>query len=151
MIELKSTGREQGLEEQTLSLINKYGMQDQCMIASMDMEILKRVKSLEPDMQTVYISVLLLTQGQALKEIDAYSVETTSLSAELVYQAHLQGKQVYAWTANSERSINKILRCHTDGLVTDNVLLAQYYIEEKQADLFLREFTNWFFGPLSGE
>ena len=151
MIELKSTGREQGLEEQTLSLINKYGMQDQCMIASMDMEILKRVKSLEPDMQTVYISVLLLTQGQALKEIDAYSVETTSLSAELVYQAHLQGKQVYAWTAYSERSINKILRCHTDGLVTDNVLLAQYYIEEKQADLFLREFTNWFFGPLSGE
>ena len=112
------------------------------MIASMDMEILKRVKSLEPDMQTVYISVLLLTQGQALKEIDAYSVETTSLSAELVYQAHLQGKQVYAWTANSERSINKILRCHTDGLVTDNVLLAQYYIEEKQADLFCLLYTS---------
>lgn len=62
------------------------------MIASMDMRILERVKILEPGMKTVYISAVLLTQGHGLKEIDAYSVETTALSADLVNQAHPQGK-----------------------------------------------------------
>ena len=57
---------------------------------------------------------------------DSYSIETTSLSAGLVGQAHYQNKQVYAWTANSERSIQKILRSRADGLVTDNIPLAKY-------------------------
>ena len=145
MIELKSTGHEKDLEEGTLSLIKKCGMLDQCLIASMDMQILERVKILEPGMKTVYISAVLLTLENGLEEIDAYSVETTALSADLVYQAHLQGKQVYAWTANSERTINKILRCGADGLITDNVPLAKYCMRVKQENLLFRELTELFF------
>lgn len=145
MIELKSTGHEKDLEEETLSLIKKCGMLEQCVIASMDIRILERVKTLEPSMKTVYISAVLLTQGYGLKEIDAYSVETTALSADLVNQAHLQGKQVYAWTANSERTINKILRCGADGLITDNVPLAKYCMSVNQENLLFRELTKLFF------
>lgn len=145
MIELKSTGHERQLEAQTLAMIDQYDMRDQCVIASMDMDILKQVKELAPSMQTVYISVLLLTDHYDLQELDAYSVETTVLSSGMVIQAHLQGKQVYAWTANSTDTIRKILRCGADGVVTDNPTLAALCIRDAQEDLLLYELIDFLF------
>lgn len=144
MIELKSTGREQNLVAVTLSHIKDHAMEGQCVIASMDMDLLRQVKALNPEMNTVLISVLLLSEDYDLKNIDAYSVETTSLSYGMVVQAHLQGKQVYGWTVNSEETVNRVLRCGVDGLVTDNPPLAQYcismvgesYLRDKITDLF---------------
>lgn len=150
MLELKASGQEQSLVENTLELIKKYGMQDQCMIASMDLELLKQVKKLEPDMQTVYISMLLLSKQFDLKELDAYSIETTSLTAMMVTQAHLQNKEVYVWTANSEVNMRKILRCEADGLITDNPKLADYCIKTANENTFVDALTNFFF-PVSAE
>lgn len=58
MIELKLTGRGQGssLETQTLELINRYGMINQCTIASMDLKLLENIKKTEPKIDTVYIT-----------------------------------------------------------------------------------------------
>ena len=58
MIELKSTGHEKELVRQTLDEICEAGMQDQCMIASMSLDLLKEAKELRPEIKTVYISVL---------------------------------------------------------------------------------------------
>ena len=57
MIELKSTGHETDLVEQTLDLIKRNGMERQCVVASMEMDLLERVKALDPEMETVYISI----------------------------------------------------------------------------------------------
>ena len=46
MIELKATGREQSLVEDTLALIGKYDMENQCNIASLDIHLLKQAKAL---------------------------------------------------------------------------------------------------------
>ena len=145
MIELKASGHEKDLVEQTLDLVYKTGMQEQCMIASMNLELLRQVKKLRPEMKTVYISVLLLSRQYDLEYLDAYSIETTSLSAGLVSQAHYQDKQVYVWTANSEWSIQKILRCRADGLVTDNIPLAKYESDDAGWDFILNEVTDLFF------
>lgn len=124
MIELKSSGKEQNLIPETLALIRTHGMENQCVIASMDGSLLREVKSLSPEMQTVLISAVLLTEEYDLSDLDAYSIETTSLSMSLVVQAHALGKQVYVWTANSKETIDKALSHNVDGLVTDNPLLA---------------------------
>lgn len=145
MIELKSTGRERTLVAETLACIRARGMEGDCVIASMDMALLRQVKDLAPGMKTVLISVLLLSETYDLKEIDAYSVETASLTAGLVVQAHLQGKQVYGWTANSEENMDKLLRCGADGLVTDNPQLARYCISAAGEDSLRDELTDWFF------
>ena len=145
MIELKSTGHETDLVEQTLDLIKRNGMERQCVVASMEMDLLERVKALDPEMETVYISMLLLTDQYDLKDIDAYSVETGSLSVGMVYQAHFQGKKVYAWTANTESSIDSILYNHADGIVTDNVPLAWSRIRESGINRLLDELTDFFF------
>lgn len=145
MIELKPTGYEQNMVEGVLALIEKNEMQKQCMIASMSLELLQRVKELAPEMQTVYISVLLLSERYDLEHLDAYSVETTALTRSLVVQAHSQGKQVYAWTANSEKTMQKILNCQADGLVTDNSALAFYYLDTLGKNLILESAIDLFF------
>ena len=145
MIELKPTGHEQDMVEGVLARIEKQDMREQCVVASMSLELLKRVKELEPDVKTVYISVLLLSERYDLEYLDAYSVETTSLTRELVAQAHSQGKQVYAWTANSENTMQKILRCQADGLVTDNPQLADYYLDTIGENRILESVIDLFF------
>ena len=67
---------------------------------------------------TVYISALLLTDQYNLKDIDAYSLEVSSLNAELVICGPTcKGKKVYAWTADTEKSIDAILYIQADGIV----------------------------------
>lgn len=145
MIELKSSGHEKNMEKQVLELIEKYDMQDQCVIASMNLDILKHIKDLNSEIYTVYISIFLISKQYDLKYLDAYSLETTSLSPSLVTQAHLQGKKVYAWTANTETSVQKIVRCYADGIVTDNPQLIISFLEKTDIISLSDVITDFFF------
>ena len=145
MIELKSTGHEKSLVKDTLALIEKYNMTGQCNIASLDFNLLKQVKALNPDIKATYISVLLVSRLYDLKQIDSYSVETTFLSRELVYQAHAQGKSVYGWTASSDDNIKKVLSSEADGIVTDNPLLVQYTLDTLEDSFIKKAVTELFF------
>lgn len=148
MIELKYTGHEKDLVPKTLEIIRRCHMEDQCMIVSMNMDILQEVKRLAPTLKTAYVTAILLTDNYDLKNIDSYSVETTNLSYAMVAQAHMQKKRVYAWTANTERTIRQILGSQADGLITDNVLLARYYLEDK-GEFSLTSILVNFFYPIS--
>lgn len=150
MIELKYTGHETDLVARTLELIRSFHMEDQCMIVSMSMDILQQVKIQAPGMKTAYVTALLLTNNYDLKNIDCYSVETTNLSFAKVAQAHMQQKRVYAWTANSDRTIKQILRSQADGLITDNAPLARYYLEYKGEFSLTSLLVNLFY-PITSE
>ncbi|MCH1978229.1 glycerophosphodiester phosphodiesterase, partial [Lawsonibacter sp. OA9] len=145
MIELKVTGHEKSLVEDTLELIEKYDMEKQCNIASMDFNLLQQVKSLNTELKATYISVLLVSKSYDLKQIDCYSVETTFLSRELVSSAHAQGKMVYGWTASSNDSIKKVLSCDADGVITDNPLLVRYIIDTSEENILMDEVADIFF------
>ena len=147
MIELKAADGQTGMEQDVLRLIHAHGMERQCSIASMDLDILRRVKQLSPEIETVYISALLISDRYDLPYVDSYSVETSSLSVETVFEAHTENKKVYGWTANSMKTLGKLLRCGVDGLVTDNAALAAYCIQTNDDNLLMDDLTALFFGP----
>ena len=146
MIELKSTGHEHGLVEKTVEQIRSVHMEQSCIIASMDQELLKESKKLAPEIRTVYITALLYSDLYDLDYADGYSVETTSLTSVMLIQAHLEGKKVYAWTANKEKNIKKILRIGADGLVADNPELARYYQDSAGENMLLQLLTDMLYG-----
>ncbi|MDO4271160.1 MAG: glycerophosphodiester phosphodiesterase family protein [Eubacteriales bacterium] len=150
MIELKATGHERALEQETLALIRSHGMEGQCGVASMNLDILRRVKAQAPEIQTVYISAILISDRYDLQFLDGYSVETTSLSAETVSNAHMQGKKVYGWTANTEKNLAKLLRYGVDGVLTDNVLLAQYAFQAEGENMLVDWLTGMLFPDEAG-
>ena len=45
----------------------------------------------------------------------------------MVFNIHYNHKKVYAWTANKDRNMKKIIGTGADGLVSDNPRLAQFY------------------------
>lgn len=146
MIELKANPYSAGIEERVLSLISRYHMQKQCMIASMDLDILKRVKELDPEMETIYITAILIAGQFDLANVDGYSVETTSLSIGMALQAHFQDKKIYGWTANSEYAIKKLISSGVDGIITDHPRYAEDIISQYGTNLWVEGFVKLFYG-----
>lgn len=145
MIELKSTGHETNLVEGVIALVEKYEMLDQCNIGSMNLELLKEVKAINPDMETVYITPLIYSTQYDIDFIDAFSVETTMLTREMVVNMHWQGKEVYGWTANSKETIEKNIRCQVNGIVTDNPELVNHYVMQTWNSRLLSGLLRTFF------
>ena len=145
MIELKSSGHERQLVETTLALIQKYGMEDQCSIASMDSAILQQTKAINPSIETVLITAVFYAPLLDYDTIDGYSIETTFVNYEIASLTDFSRKKLYVWTANEEANINKILRLGVDGIVTDNPLLASYYKDMLMRNLWMDSLTEFFF------
>lgn len=57
-----------------------------------------------------------------------------------------QGKEVYAWTVNTQRSIQWALYCQPDGIITDNPYLAHYFMESGRENNVLEFWTGLFYG-----
>ena len=127
MIELKLTGHEKNLVGLVVDIIEQYDMFDQCTIGSLNLEVLKKAKAINSKVETVYITPLIFSDQYNIDFIDAFSVETTSMTREMVATMHYQKKKVYGWTANSKETIQKNLRCQVDGIVTDIPELVQHY------------------------
>lgn len=54
-IELKNIGNSSSLPEQVAALVREYGMEDQCVITSVKLGYLERVKEMAPELRTGYI------------------------------------------------------------------------------------------------
>ena len=54
-IELKNIGNDTSLPEQVAALVKEYDMEDQCVITSVKLKYLERVKDMNPDLRTGYI------------------------------------------------------------------------------------------------
>lgn len=131
MIEVKVSGGEENLERQLAEVIRSRGMDRQCIIGSMNREVLERVKEYNPELATVYIAHNLCEEDYAQNYIDSYSIEAVNMTETMVERIHAQDKPIYGWTANSYDAMKLIADCGGDGIVTDNVKLAYSFLNRK--------------------
>ena len=139
-IELKPADTDENYEEGVLALIEKYEYIDDCMLASTDYELLKRMKQLNEDVQTLYIMKMAFGNFGDMEYIDAFSVRHNFISKEMVNNVHKNGKLIYAWTINTEESIKKVLLMNVDGVISDNPYEAKEIIYNANNSLI----TDWF-------
>ncbi len=72
----------------------------------------------------------------SLEAADHFSIEATSITSDLVSRVHREGKELYAWTVNTQESIRKMIELNVDNIITDNISLAKKTIYEgKNSDL----------------
>ncbi|WP_302826554.1 glycerophosphodiester phosphodiesterase family protein [Anaerofustis stercorihominis] len=146
MIELKSTGHEKDLEKKTIELIKKYKMENQCILSSMNYNILKKSKEIDKDIRTCYITTLFYGDVRELKYADELSVEATFINNIIVSDAHFNKKKIYAWTVNREENIRNLLKTGLDGIVTDNPHFTKYVIENRNKDMLAQDIYDNFYG-----
>jgi glycerophosphoryl diester phosphodiesterase len=70
--------------------------------------------------------------GVPKSNVDAFSVEISTLDTEFVEKAHGYGKKVYAWDVNDSNTVQRMRLYDVDGLITDNIPVVKKTIEETQ-------------------
>lgn len=127
-IELKRNGHEKNLEESVADLITEYGMQEDCVITSLDAQALWEMKRWLPDIQCGYIISASIGDYYDMGCSDFFSVEQSYVTPRMLSELHKRGKSCNAWTVNDKTDIEKMISVGTDSIITDDPLLAREVI-----------------------
>ena len=79
----------------------------------------------------------------SLKAADNFSIEASSITKTLVNKVHNAGKQLYAWTVNTENSINAMIELNVDNIITDNITLAKDTIYSCKTSNIIQEYVKF--------
>lgn len=124
-IELKPVDNGTALAKNTVRLIEKYNMVNDCVITSFSESALKAVKTYNQEIKVGYILSAAYGDFYDMKNVDFFSVNVAFLSKRTIDAIHNSGKQVYAWTVNNKEAIKNLTNKGVDGIITDNPVLAR--------------------------
>jgi glycerophosphoryl diester phosphodiesterase len=141
-IELKPTGHEVDFEKNVVDIVYEKEFEEDCVIASMNYPSLKRVKQYAPDIKTLFVTAVAYGELTNLESADAFSIESYFATSSMVNNLHNQGKEVYAWTVNSEDSLQTMIDVGVDNIITDNPVLARELIYSKSLNENIVEFIS---------
>lgn len=141
-IELKPTGHETNFEKQVLEIIEKTHTEKMVYVSSMKYECLETVKSLNPDVKTIYITSVSFGNYKELEAADGYSVEASMLTQKFVNKAHANGKEVHVWTVNKEESMTEVMKLDIDAIITDKPEVAKTLIYKKSHSTWWDEYID---------
>lgn len=142
-IELKPTGHEEKFEENVAKIIEAEKFWEQCVITSQVYDVLEAVKAYDDRIHTVYVMSLAYGDINMLTAADHFSVEASSITEKLVSDVHNAGKEIYAWTVNTEESIGRMIELNVDNIITDNVTLAKECIYLSKTSDVVAEYVKW--------
>lgn len=130
-IELKHSAHSNHLEEAVVGLVEEFDFTHNCVIASKNLDSLKKVKELNEDIKTLYLLPIAYGNYREMTYVDGFSVKSSFITKKLVNHIHNSGKFVYAWTVNSESEMQRMYHFGVDSLITDNPLKASEVLYEQ--------------------
>ena len=109
LIEIKTHGYEtDDMLERLIAVLDKYKALDVHYIQSLEMDIVKQIKEMEPRLKVG--AVYALNLGSLPKtDLDFVAIEQYFVTERLIEQAKQQGKQLFVWTVNDTRGLQKYL------------------------------------------
>ncbi len=117
-IELKSHGHERDFLNTVAKLIKEYDYYDQCVVTSLDYDLLNAIEDIDPKIKTGYVMFMAYGNLSELN-VDFYSVEETVVNQRFVDKAHAVGREVHVWTINERDDMIKMIEMGVDNIITD--------------------------------
>ena len=142
-IEMKPTGHEHEFEEHVARIIEAERFWDRCVITSQVYDVLENVKLCDDRIRTVYVMSLAYGDINRLSAADHFSVEASSVTEKIVSDVHNAGKEIFAWTVNTEESINRMIDLNVDNIITDDITLAKECIYLSKTSDVVSEYVKW--------
>ncbi|MFQ7236032.1 MAG: glycerophosphodiester phosphodiesterase family protein, partial [Enterococcus hulanensis] len=96
-------------------------------IHSLDYDVVTELKEKAPKLYVSYVLPYNLVFPQT--PANAYTMEETTLTSDFVRRAHLEKKDVYAWTVNDADSMDRMISLNVNGIVTDDLKTLQEQIK----------------------
>ncbi|WP_440999748.1 glycerophosphodiester phosphodiesterase family protein [Fodinibius sp. SL11] len=129
MIELKQTT--EVLAHKVIEAINDHGMESKVMIMSLDLDTIRLIQKIAPDITIGYVSAISIGDKSQLP-VDLLAINHRAITTSLINKTKQQGIKVYAWTVNRANIMAKMIEYNVDGIITDKPKLAVQIREELQ-------------------
>lgn len=138
-IEIKTNKQDNGLTDQVLDLIEQYDFENQCIISSTDYNALVMVKMRIPQIKTGYIMGLAYGYFYDREYADFFSIKSSFVTDSVVRIAHSLGKEIHAWTVNTEGEMERMKQLEVDNIITDRPVKAREVLSRGEfRDNFVR-------------
>lgn len=146
-IELKKNGDIMAAAEQTVELLEEYGMTDSCYITSFSYPALKKVKQLDPKIKTGLIAnFAAATSYSNLPYIDAVSMNYIFVTRSAVNTAHHNGKRVFVWTVDRPEDMQKMMALGVDNIITNRPDKAVEVVNSRKVGDTILSVLKYIFG-----
>ena len=142
-IEMKPTGHEHEFEQKVAEIIATEKFADQCVVTSQVYDVLEKMKSCDSRIQTVYVMSIAYGDINVLAAADHFSIEASNVTEKLVSDVHNAGKEIYAWTVNTEENINRMIDLNVDNIITDDITRAKECIYLSKTSDVVSEYVKW--------
>ncbi len=142
-IEIKPSGHEKEFEKEVADIIEAEDFYNNCVVTSQVYGVLENIKAYNSRIQTVYVMSLAYGDINRLNAADHFSIEASSITEKIVSDVHNAGKELYAWTVNTEESINRMIDLNVDNIITDDTALAKECIFLSKTSNVAAEYIKW--------
>jgi glycerophosphoryl diester phosphodiesterase len=130
-IELKYYGHTQELENRVTELVERFKMESEIVVMSLESKGIEKVKSLRPDW-TVGLLTAVAAGDLTRAKADFLAVNSKLATRGFVQAAHRRNKTVSAWTVNDACAMSAMISRGVDNLITDYPALARQVLAERQ-------------------
>jgi glycerophosphoryl diester phosphodiesterase len=118
IVELKSYGHAQRLEERVIDIVEAAGVSGDTLYMSLNHDMVRRLKQLRPSW-TVGALVATAVGDATTIDADFLAVQASMATPDFVRRAHRAGRAVYVWTVNDPAWMFSSMANGVDGLITD--------------------------------
>jgi glycerophosphoryl diester phosphodiesterase len=130
LVELKSYGHDERLEEKVAEIVEAAGMEKECMFMSLDHYQVGKMKRLRPSWRVGVLAAKALGDLTTLGG-DFLAVEARMATARFARRTHHAQQGVYVWTVNDPSWMLATMSYGADGLITDNPALAREVVARR--------------------
>lgn len=125
LIELKNPKSYPGIEEKVVSLLQEYGDLSSIIIQSFDVDSMKKIHTLLPEIE---VAVLIhpsesLLSAKKLDELTSFAsyinFNVSFLSKKMVDNIHERDSKVLVWSKKDKRMVSKAQKFGVDGIISD--------------------------------
>ena len=132
IVELKSYGHDQKLQERVAAIVEAAGMADQTVFMSLDHTMIGRMKRLRPSWRCGLLVAKAVGDLASLPG-DFLAVEAKIATRRFVRREHAAGREIYVWTLNDPAGMLAAMSHGADGLITDNPDMARRVVARRAA------------------
>jgi glycerophosphoryl diester phosphodiesterase len=130
VIELKTYGHGQRLEERVARIVEERGMASQIAIMSLDLDVVRKMKALRPGW-TVGLLMSVSAGNLQRSGADFLAVNAAFASRGFVRAAHRSGAKVFVWTVDDPSTMSAMMGRGVDGLITNKPAVAKAVIAHR--------------------
>lgn len=138
LIEVKPHGKESAdMEKNLVDLLKRYRIDNKVMVQSLDYNVIKRIKEIDPEIKTGYI--VPINFGDLPKDnYDFLTIEDFSVNDRILNDAKEKNIKIIVWTINDDDSMMKYFKININGIITN-------YPEKAKELRNSKEYTKTFF------